>query len=133
MLDSPYGDELPSRGFDPGEDTYQHPPSDGSGVNVDVDPNSDRLQGGSIELSIEIALCGDLNLRLGGRAEPIGTSIRCCTSFYRILFPTAVAHSVRQMGWKGPDRHARAHKSQGEVHHRPHISRRTVAQVQGTP
>jgi len=44
MLDSPYGDELPSRGFDPGEDTYQHPPSDGSGVNVDVDPNSDRLQ-----------------------------------------------------------------------------------------
>ena len=63
MLDSPYGDELPSRGFDPGEDTYQHPPSDGSGVNVDVDPNSDRLQGGSIELSIEIVLCGDLNLR----------------------------------------------------------------------
>jgi len=44
MLDSPYGDELPSQGFDPGEDTYQHPPSDGSGVSVDVDPKSDRLQ-----------------------------------------------------------------------------------------
>ena len=44
MLDSPYGDELPSQGFDPGEDTYQHPPGDGSGVTVDVDPNSDRLQ-----------------------------------------------------------------------------------------
>ncbi len=43
-LDSPYGDELPSRGFDPGEDTYQHPPADGSSVRVDVDPNSDRLQ-----------------------------------------------------------------------------------------
>merc|ERR1719420_1014197 len=44
MLDSPYGDELPSQGFDPGEDTYQHPPTDGSGVTVDVDPKSDRLQ-----------------------------------------------------------------------------------------
>merc|ERR1712141_894511 len=44
LLDSPYGDELPSQGFDPGEDTYQHPPGDGSGVSVDVDPNSDRLQ-----------------------------------------------------------------------------------------
>lgn len=43
-MESPYGDELPSRGFDPGEDTYQHPPEDGSGVKVDVDPNSDRLQ-----------------------------------------------------------------------------------------
>merc|ERR1712165_659716 len=44
LLDSPYGDELPTAGFDPGEDTYQHPPSDGSGVTVDVDPKSDRLQ-----------------------------------------------------------------------------------------
>merc|ERR1711879_1115404 len=44
LLDSPYGDELPSQGFDPGEDTYQHPPADGSNVAVDVDPKSDRLQ-----------------------------------------------------------------------------------------
>jgi len=44
MLECPYGDELPNQGFDPGEDTYQHPPADGSGVAVDVDPNSDRLQ-----------------------------------------------------------------------------------------
>merc|ERR1712109_321852 len=44
LLDSPYGDELPSQGFDPGEDTYQHPPADGSNVTVDVDPKSDRLQ-----------------------------------------------------------------------------------------
>merc|ERR1711902_111965 len=44
LLDSPYGDELPQNGFDPGEDTYQHPPADGSGVTVDVDPQSDRLQ-----------------------------------------------------------------------------------------
>jgi len=43
-LDSPYGDELPQRGYDPGEDTYQEPPSDGSGVVVDVDPDSLRLQ-----------------------------------------------------------------------------------------
>lgn len=38
------GDELPSRGFDSGVDTYDAPPSDGSKVNVDVDPKSQRLQ-----------------------------------------------------------------------------------------
>ncbi|CRK93908.1 CLUMA_CG007435, isoform A [Clunio marinus] len=43
-LDSPYGDELPAQGFDPGQDTYQAPPSDGSAVRVDVDPKSNRLQ-----------------------------------------------------------------------------------------
>ncbi|EDQ87748.1 uncharacterized protein MONBRDRAFT_37734 [Monosiga brevicollis MX1] len=43
-LEPPSGDELPSRGFDAGEDTYQAPPSDRSGVSVDVDPSSDRLQ-----------------------------------------------------------------------------------------
>merc|ERR1712095_209588 len=43
-LESPYGDELPQRGFDPGEDTYQPPPADGSAVTVDVSPTSDRLQ-----------------------------------------------------------------------------------------
>lgn len=36
-LDSPYGDELPERGFDPGRDTYQGPPEDGSGVEVRVE------------------------------------------------------------------------------------------------
>lgn len=35
---------MPPRGFDPGEDTYQAPPADGSNVRVDVDPNSQRLQ-----------------------------------------------------------------------------------------
>merc|ERR1719508_664823 len=44
MLDSPYGDELPTRGYDPGEDTYQAPVEDGSKVEVIVDPESDRLQ-----------------------------------------------------------------------------------------
>ena len=43
-LSAPFGDELPQRGFDPGEDTYQGPPADGSKVNVDVSPSSDRLQ-----------------------------------------------------------------------------------------
>lgn len=43
-LESPYGDELPSKGFDPGEDTYQPPPADGSSITVDVDPNSNRLE-----------------------------------------------------------------------------------------
>eukprot|EP00090_Calanus_glacialis_P025697 TRINITY_DN4028_c0_g1_i1.p1 TRINITY_DN4028_c0_g1~~TRINITY_DN4028_c0_g1_i1.p1 ORF type:complete len:786 (-),score=254.24 TRINITY_DN4028_c0_g1_i1:183-2540(-) len=43
-LSDPFGDGLPANGFDPGEDTYQAPPADGSGVNVDVAPTSDRLQ-----------------------------------------------------------------------------------------
>lgn len=43
-LSSPYGDELPSKGFDPGQDTYEAPKADGSSVNVVVDPKSQRLQ-----------------------------------------------------------------------------------------
>merc|ERR1719318_1996462 len=35
-LSDPFGDGLPVRGFDPGEDTYQAPPADGSAVVVDV-------------------------------------------------------------------------------------------------
>eukprot|EP01083_Nonionella_stella_P140954 433356_1 len=41
---APFGDELPSTGFDPGEDTYQAPVEDGSGINVSVDEDSERLQ-----------------------------------------------------------------------------------------
>lgn len=43
-LDSPYGDELPAKGFDPGQDTFQPPPTDGGKVSVDVSPSSQRLQ-----------------------------------------------------------------------------------------
>ena len=43
-LEGPYGDELPAKGFDPGEETYQQPPADGSKLKVNVDPKSDRLQ-----------------------------------------------------------------------------------------
>ena len=43
-FNAPSGDTLPARGFDPGVDTYQAPPSDGTGVQVDVDPKSNRLQ-----------------------------------------------------------------------------------------
>uniref|UniRef100_A0AAR2L6Z3 Aconitate hydratase, mitochondrial n=1 Tax=Pygocentrus nattereri TaxID=42514 RepID=A0AAR2L6Z3_PYGNA len=43
-LVAPTGDELPSRDFDPGEDTYQHPPTEGGSVRVDVNPQSNRLQ-----------------------------------------------------------------------------------------
>jgi aconitate hydratase len=43
-LKSPFGDELPKRGFDAGENTYQAPSADGSKVSVVVDPQSDRLQ-----------------------------------------------------------------------------------------
>jgi aconitate hydratase len=43
-LQPPSGDTLPSRGFDPGVDTFQGPPQDGSSIKVDVDPKSNRLQ-----------------------------------------------------------------------------------------
>lgn len=43
-LSNPFGDELPARGFDPGQDTYQAPPADGSSVSVVVDAKSNRLQ-----------------------------------------------------------------------------------------
>uniref|UniRef100_A0A8B9KJP4 Aconitate hydratase, mitochondrial n=1 Tax=Astyanax mexicanus TaxID=7994 RepID=A0A8B9KJP4_ASTMX len=43
-LVAPSGDELPARDFDPGEDTYQHPPTEGVALRVDVNPQSTRLQ-----------------------------------------------------------------------------------------
>jgi aconitate hydratase len=44
MLDEPKGEELPSAGFDVEDNGYQAPASDGSNVEVSVNPNSDRLQ-----------------------------------------------------------------------------------------
>ena len=43
-LEPPAGEDLPSRGFDPGESGFLAPPADGSDVGVQVDPASDRLQ-----------------------------------------------------------------------------------------
>jgi aconitate hydratase len=43
-LDSPVGEVLPSRGYDPGQNTFTAPPADGSDVEVVVSPTSDRLQ-----------------------------------------------------------------------------------------
>jgi len=40
----PAGAELPARGYDPGQNTYQAPPVDRVSVNVAVNPQSDRLQ-----------------------------------------------------------------------------------------
>lgn len=40
----PTGNELPPKGYDPGQDTFQAPPADRSTVNVAVNPKSDRLQ-----------------------------------------------------------------------------------------
>ncbi|KAH9904567.1 aconitase family-domain-containing protein [Xylariomycetidae sp. FL2044] len=44
LLSPPTGDSLPSKGYDPGNDTYQAPPADRASVNVQVSPSSDRLQ-----------------------------------------------------------------------------------------
>ncbi|OAX82359.1 aconitate hydratase, mitochondrial [Emergomyces africanus] len=43
-LKTPTGEGLPSRGYDPGRDTYQAPPKDRSSISVAVSPTSDRLQ-----------------------------------------------------------------------------------------
>ncbi|CAG8474168.1 6860_t:CDS:2 [Ambispora gerdemannii] len=40
----PHGTELPPRGYDPGEDTYQAPPPARSNINVLISPESARLQ-----------------------------------------------------------------------------------------
>jgi aconitate hydratase len=44
LLSPPTGDALPTRGYDPGNDTYQAPPADRESVQVQVSPTSDRLQ-----------------------------------------------------------------------------------------
>ena len=41
---TPTGNELPPRGYDPGQDTYQPPPENRASVAVAVDTRSDRLQ-----------------------------------------------------------------------------------------
>ena len=43
-LAAPVGEVLPSHGYDPGKDTFTAPPTDGSGVAVEVSPTSARLQ-----------------------------------------------------------------------------------------
>ncbi len=43
-LDPPHGDELPKKGFTPGERGFVEPLKDGGTVQVKVDPKSDRLQ-----------------------------------------------------------------------------------------
>lgn len=43
-LDEPTGNELPARGFDVEDNGYQAPAEDGSSIQVDVKPDSDRLQ-----------------------------------------------------------------------------------------
>ena len=43
-LEPPVGEQLPARGFDPGETGFLAPPADGAGVEVEVDPDSERLQ-----------------------------------------------------------------------------------------
>ncbi|MEE9437430.1 MAG: aconitate hydratase [Saprospiraceae bacterium] len=44
MLDPPTGEELPTKGFDVGDAGFNAPAEDGSGINIVVNPNSDRLQ-----------------------------------------------------------------------------------------
>lgn len=44
LLSPPSGDGLPMRGYDPGQETYQAPPSSGESITVQVSPTSDRLQ-----------------------------------------------------------------------------------------
>ena len=87
-LDPPTGQALPDAGFDPGEDTFQAPPADGSGVEVVVDPQSERLQ---------------------------------------------LLEAVRAVGRQGLRAAADPAQGPGQVHHRPHLGGRSVAQVPRPP
>ena len=44
ILDTPFGDELPSNGFDCEDNGYIEPPIDGSDIQIKIDPDSKRLQ-----------------------------------------------------------------------------------------
>ena len=44
MLDEPTGWELPPKGFEVKDDGYLAPEEDGSGVVINVSPESERLQ-----------------------------------------------------------------------------------------
>ena len=44
ILDPPFGDELPSNGFDCEDNGYIEPPIDGSDIQIKIDPDSKRLQ-----------------------------------------------------------------------------------------
>ena len=44
VLDPPIGDELPSNGFDCEDNGYVEPPIDGSDIQINIDPDSKRLQ-----------------------------------------------------------------------------------------
>ena len=44
VLDPPFGDELPSNGFDCEDNGYIEPPVDGSNIQIKIDPDSKRLQ-----------------------------------------------------------------------------------------
>lgn len=41
---APKGEELPQNGFETGRETYLAPPENGSSVQVEIKPKSDRLQ-----------------------------------------------------------------------------------------
>ncbi len=43
-LEPPVGEDLPARGFDPGESGFLAPPDDASNIDVVVAPDSERLQ-----------------------------------------------------------------------------------------
>ncbi len=43
-LEPPVGEVLPDKGYDPGENAFTAPPTDPSGVEVEVSPTSERLQ-----------------------------------------------------------------------------------------
>ena len=44
LLDPPLGDELPSNGFDFEDNGYVEPPQDGSNIEININPESKRLQ-----------------------------------------------------------------------------------------
>lgn len=112
-LDPPNGDELPVKDFDPGQDTYQHPPSDGVTLKVDVNPQSNRLQllepfdkwtGNDLEdMTVLIKVRAAPARRSGGRETRLNPA------------PSLVV------------------TGEGQVHHRPHQRCGPLAEVPRSP
>lgn len=108
-LEAPNGDELPVKDFDPGQDTYQHPPADGVSLKVDVNPQSNRLQllepfdkwsGGDLE---------DMTVLIKARTASVHLSL-IARRRGRVLTPSVVT-------------------GKGQMYHRPHQRCRTLAEV----
>jgi len=153
-FDAPFGKELPPKGFDPGEDTFQAPPPDGSKLSVAVDPKSSRLAllvafdqwdgKDLVDMPVRWWLCALACLapwRLGcllGCVCRFCVIYACCWGWLRFRYAGQVAFHLTLSFSPTPHnpdttRHTGADQGQGEVHDGPHLHGGPLAQVPRPP